>query len=320
MDSAAISTLMRSNWATIFGSYHYSLLKSFSEMAKSAMGAEDTKGRARDTARAWDRIAMVGLVMLGLYPLLDELAKKATHDPHARVKRFGPFGFIDAMGQAAQGKQSPSQVAERVVTPAPQTKAAAELLFNRQFFSGQQIYDYHAAWKSEVAEIGRYLLGQLGQLGQASHAQETSEGARRYKLEQVGIQIAKTKAEKVAQDIATGKVGSEVEDADDRKNRVERREILDQLRKGNRKPLEDARSKGDITAKQEHTLEERARRTPLEDTVHGFSYAEVWKVYQAAKSEKNQDEMKQLEPILRKKRGRMWAEHRGAEVEKAESE
>jgi hypothetical protein len=50
-----------------------------------------------------------------------------------------------------------------------------------------------------------------------------------------------------------------------------RREILDQLRKGNRKPLEEAERKHEVTHRQILNLEHRARLNPLEDTVHGFT-------------------------------------------------
>jgi hypothetical protein len=68
-----------------------------------------------------------------------------------------------------------------------------------------------------------------------------------------------------------------------------------------------------------HTIRMRARRTPLEDTVHGFSYSDVWKVYQAAKAENSQEEMQQLERVLRAKRATMFSAGRSKEVEKTEA-
>jgi hypothetical protein len=302
-DVPQLSKLMTNRWATIFGPYHYSLLKSFGEVAKSALGAQEPapgRTKAQEVSKGWDRLAALGIITMMLYPALDELAKHFTGDKHAKVRRAGPFGLIDSALQVASKQQSVSTAAQRVVTPAPQTKAAAELAFNRDFYSGHQIYDPHADWKTEGHQIGRYLLDEtLGQPGQFAKA-ETSEQKHRFALQQIGITMAKTPAEKVAADIAMSKVGTEAEDPEDHENRVERREILNQLRKGNRQPLQDAIDKHEITGKQAHALERRSRLTPLQDTVHGFSYKEAKKVYDVADA----DEKKELETILAQKERR----------------
>ena len=306
LDQAAISKLLTNQWATIFGPYHYSLLKSFAEVGKSALGAQEpTPGRtkAEEVAKGWDRLALLGLAMVALYPALDKLAQKMTGDKHAKVRRAGPFGYVDAAIDVAQHKQSASTAIQRVVTPAPQTKSAAELLMNREFYSGRQIYDPHSDWKTEGEQIGRYLLQQLGAFGQASRA-ETSEQKHRFALQQIGISMAKTRAEKVASDIAMAKVGTEAENPEDHKNRVQRREILDQLRKGNHEPFEEARANHELSHRQVLELERRAKLTPLEDTVHGFSIPEVQKVLDAAKADKNQEEVETLNKVIRQKRMR----------------
>jgi len=291
---------MTNPWATIFGSYHYSLLKSFAEVAKSALGAQEPppgRTKAQEVAKGWDRLALLGIVTMLLYPALDELAKKVTGDKQARARRSGPFGLVDAVSSVAKKEQSISTAAQRVVTPAPQTKSAAELLMNREFYSGHEIYDPHAHFATQAQQVGRYLLNQLGQLGQWEKA-ETKEQKRRFWQGQAGASFRKSAAEKLATDIASSKVGTEPEDPQDHENRVLRRDILDDLRKGNSKSLDDALAKGEITRKQVQSLEHRARLTPLQDTVHGFTYKEIWRVYQVA----SPGEKKELEPLVNQKR------------------
>lgn len=41
LDSPVLSKVMTNKWATMFGAYHYSLLKSFGEVAKAALGAQE---------------------------------------------------------------------------------------------------------------------------------------------------------------------------------------------------------------------------------------------------------------------------------------
>jgi ParB-like chromosome segregation protein Spo0J/2'-5' RNA ligase len=331
LDSQLLSKLMTNRWATIFGAYHYSLLKSFGEVAKSALGAGgggqpptgkgrqfgtgaegsgfNGRTRAQEIAKGWDRLALLALVTMALYPILDDLLKKATGDKHAAAKRFGPFALIDAIAAAAHRQQSVSTTAQRIVTPAPQTKAAAELLMDREFYSGRHIYDPHADWKTQAQEVGRYIIGEMGQIGQVEKAQ-TTEQKRKLAWQQVGVSFRKTRAGKIAADIAAEKSGKQAEDPEDEKNRVLRREILEQLRKGNQKPLEDAKSAGEITHKQIKSLEHRAHLTPLQDTVHGFTYSEARRVYEAADA----DEKKELDPIMRQKRVNMLKAGRGKEL------
>lgn len=316
LDSPAISKLMRNKWATIFGAYHYGLLKSFGEIAKSAVGAQEPPPggtKAGEVGKGWDRIALLGIVALALYPALDQLAKTMTGDKHAKVKRSGPFGLLDALAETVQGKQSVGQAVQRVVMPAPQTKSAAEMLYNRQFYSGRQIYDPHSDFKTQGWQIGRYLLNEFGQIGQAERAFETTEGKRRFILQQLGIVQAHTKAEKIAQDIAAGKWGSQAADPTKHEKSVLKREILDQLRKGNDQPLRGALEKKQLTPNDAHTLRKRGRETPLQDLINSneFSYPETARVYEAA----DEGEKKQIRPILTAKRNRLLEAGRGAEAQ-----
>jgi broad specificity phosphatase PhoE len=302
-DSRVLSKAMTNPLISWFGAYHYGLLKSFAEAGKAALGAQKpTEGRtkAEEVAKGWDRLAMLGLITMVLYPLLDQLAKKATGDEHARVRRSGPAGYVDAAEQVAEGKQDASSAAQKVLTPSPITKGAIETFFNRDLFSGHEIRDPHADWQTQLSQVGRYLMGDFGIPGQLSNA-ETSEQKKRFAWQQAGIQFAKTRAEKVAGDIAASKVGTEAESPEDHANRVERREILDQLRQGNRKPLEDAEGKHELTHRQILSLEHRARLQPLEDTVANFTVEETERVLKAARADKDQKEISLLENILHKK-------------------
>src|SRR5208283_3011176 len=131
-----------------FGAYHYGLLKSFAEAGKSALGmgggggagkppvsgagagaAEEeprpgARTKAEEIAKGWDRLALLGLVTMVLYPyIFDKGAKLLTGDEHARVRRPGPFGYVDAATQVAERKQSASSAMQKVVTPRRSRKA-----------------------------------------------------------------------------------------------------------------------------------------------------------------------------------------------------
>jgi N12 class adenine-specific DNA methylase/broad specificity phosphatase PhoE/2'-5' RNA ligase len=306
LDQRWLAKAMGHPMVSWFGAYHYGLLKSFAEAGKAALGAQEpTPGRtkAEESGKGWDRLAMLGLITMVLYPFLDKLAKELTGDEHARLRRSGPAGLVDAAVQVAQGKQDASSAIQKVITPSPITKGAVELGFNHDLFTGHQIYDPHADWQTQVDQIGHFLQGDFGVPGQYKKA-ETSAQKKRFFWQQAGVQFGKSRAEKVAGDIAASKVGTEAESPEDHANRVERREILDQLRQGNRKPLQDAEANHELTHRQILSLEHRARLDPLEDTVHNFTIGEVEKVLEAARDDKDDKEIKMLEKILREKKAR----------------
>jgi hypothetical protein len=254
---------------------------------------------------------------MALYPLLDEMAKKITGDEHARAKRFGPFAVIDAWDQARKGSKSVTEAAQTSVTPAPQTKAIAEMASNREFYSGRQIYNPHDDWQTQAHQLFRYLESQAGQIGQAQKASESESGKRKFAWQQVGVQFKPTRAEKVARDIAHSKMGTEAPEPGESEMYGQRHDVLDALRQGDSGPLTKAEDKGDLSPAQAKRLRHRARLTPLEDTVYNFTYAETMKVLDAAKKDGNQEEIEDLEKALARKRRNMWARHEQvpAEVE-----
>lgn len=308
-DSRALAKIMGERWATIFGGYRYGLLKSFGETAKSALGMQPpTPGRtkAEEVGKGWDRLAMIGLGLFVLKYGLDELAKKLTGDNHATFWRVGPFGMVQAAEDVFKHKQSVSQAAQRIVTPAPVIKSGAELLENREFYTGRQIYDPHADFNTQRQQIGKYLLEQAGQVGQFERAQgETEEQRKRFWESQAGVTFQKSAAERLASDIAIEKGSHQAETPADERNRVQRRDILNELRKGNRKPFQEAQARHQIDHRQALNILQRSRFTPLQDLVHGFTYADAKRVYDAGTPE----EKKELDIILAQKARRHQMEH-----------
>jgi hypothetical protein len=124
------------------------MLKAFPEMAKSAFGLHQPppgSSKAADVAHGWNMLALLGLVAFGLYPMLDEAAKKITGDEHAKFRRSGPLGVIENLRLLAAKEKTPTQVATSIFTPNPLTKAVIEGVANHELETGHQIYD-QAGW------------------------------------------------------------------------------------------------------------------------------------------------------------------------------
>ena len=331
LNSRALSKLLSNPNVSMFMAYHYGAAKSYGEAAKSALGLsgppeppkkppqgtaaaegepeeprnEAGRTKGQEIVHGWELLATIGLVTFVLYPLLDKLVQAASGDKNARLRRAGAATIPYNIYQAATHQKSVGDVVQGVATPAIHTKTAAELITNRDFYSGKNIYDPTADWHTQGQQVGRYLMQAVSPIGQASRMIEGGEeGRKRFGWGLFGVSFPKSRAAKLAATIAMQKTGTKAQTPESRADYVERHDILDELRKGNRRPLEEAKRNHDIDHKQAHNIERRAKLDPLEDTVYNFSIAEVEKVLTAAKADDNEHDIKILEKVLREKRAR----------------
>lgn len=326
LNSRALAKVLSNPSITMFMAYHYGAAKSYGEAAKSAIGmggggeeppeggggsgevgeeSEDSgkRTKAGEIAHGWELLATIGLVTFVLYPLLDKLVQAASGDKNAKMRRAGAATLPYNVYQAATHQKSVGDVVQSVATPAVQTKAVAELIANRDFFTGKNIYDPTSDWYTQGQQVGRRLVESISPIGQASRVVEGgAEARKRFGWGLVGVSFPKTRAERLASQIAMGKTGTKAQSPEDREDYIERRDILDELRKGNRRPLMEAERTHAITPQQAHTIERRARRDPLADTVYNFSMGEVKKVLEAAKADDNKQQVELLQKVIREKR------------------
>jgi hypothetical protein len=327
LNSRALAKVLSNPNISMFMAYHYGAAKSYGEAIKSATGmggaggeeppsggagggeAEPEPGKrskAGEIAHGWELLATIGLVTFVLYPLLDKLVQAASGDKNAKMRRAGAATLPYNVYQAATHQKSVGDVVQSVATPAIQTKSAAELIANRDFFTGKNIYDSTADWETQGQQVGRFLAQTVSPIGQASRVAEGgAEARKRFGWGLVGVSFPKTRAERLAAQIAMGKTGTKAQSPEDREDYVERRDILEELRKGNRRPLMDAERTHAITPQQAATIKRRALRDPLADTVYNFSVPEVKKVLEAAKEDGNEKQVEILQRVIREKRLRM---------------
>lgn len=165
-NSRSLGKLMNSN-LTMFGAYHYGALKSYGAMVKDLVGKNVP---VAERAKALDRLAMLGLVTFVIYPAIDQLDKLATGNPEAHERRAGASTFIDGLVKVAQRKEDPESVATSIVTPAPGTQTAAEMLVNKRTYGGP-IRDPAAPISEQAADVGKYALEKLGPYSTAKYSQ-----------------------------------------------------------------------------------------------------------------------------------------------------
>ncbi len=319
LNSTTIAKVMSNPALTMFGQYHYGALRSYGEMAKSALGISDVPGRSKaaEVGHGWEMLATLGLVTFVVYPMIDRALQEATGNKNARLRRAGAATFPWNIQQLAKHEKTPTEVLEATATPAIHTKTGIEVITNHNWRTGREIRDPLADWHTQAQQVGRHLAEAISPVGAASRwAEGGPEARKRLAYGFLGVSFAKTHAEKLASDIAAKKMGVEAETPEQRAAYSRRYEILEALRKGDDKPLSQALSERQINSEQARELRRRARLTPLQDKVRNFRYRELWQVYEAA----DPDEKKQLEHTLRRKRAELFEKSRGEEVGETEAQ
>jgi hypothetical protein len=293
LGSKTVGTIMRSPLATMFGGYHYGALKSYGEMTKDAIGSDRS---AKDRGHAFDVMAMLGLLTLVIYPLADELLKKATGNKDAELNRAGAATFPYNIYLLAKGEKNPREVAESVVTPSVVAKAAAELATNHDIRTGKAIYDAHAKPSTLAWQLAHKGSEYVAPVGAAERAAQDTHQAKRTALGLLGIRFRKHGAEKIAADIAASKGSKEAPTPESYSRTTLKRSLRESATNGDLKPAQDALDNRNISP-QEYREIVKSERDGLLETVRSFDYRELREVYDAATPEQK----KTLEPLLAKK-------------------
>lgn len=180
---------------TMFGAYHYGALRSYYEMAKTlATGA--TQGRVpyalnkktgsyertyggkeanKNRAEVLDKLLMMGIIALVIYPAIDKALQKATGNPNAKIRRAGALTFPYNLAQVAAGTQDISQFIQSVITPAVGSKELISQMFNLDLFTGQHIRDTGATAGEEFKEAVSHAVKAVAPVAQY---QKVSSGAQ----------------------------------------------------------------------------------------------------------------------------------------------
>lgn len=150
---------------SMFGAYHVGLMQSLFNAVKDAsygkeggFGADDMAARKSGL----DKLAMLAILGLVVYPFLDRAAQSVTQDPNTYVTRSGVLKYPYLAYKWATGQANTTQLLTGIVTPAVGTLAGLQLAFNRDLFTGNQIYGPGGEG------AGGFISQQVAPLAQAS--------------------------------------------------------------------------------------------------------------------------------------------------------
>ena len=327
-DNPQLATVMSNRNLTMFGAYHYGALKSYGQMTKSLTGfnwtdagtkndqGEPTNAAGRtegeEKRHGLDQLAMLAVITSLVYPLLDKLVRMVTGNEHAQMRRAGASTLLYNLAMLAKGEKTPEELAESIATPAVQTKAAAEFLFNLDIRTGQRLRDPTAPLETRLRQGGRQLLRAVAPVSQGLDLYQGRTDWKRLMYSMVGVSFPVHGAEKIAAMITAEKLASLPPKSDEDVARaIQRSRALHDFWAGDRTKLDALLHGKDFTPKEKMKIRKDSLMPPIVYAVKNMQYADAMKVYHAATPEQK----RQLRPSLNKKLARLVSEGKKPEAE-----
>ncbi|MDE2103247.1 MAG: hypothetical protein KGL39_38735, partial [Patescibacteria group bacterium] len=165
-----------------FARYHLGLFKAYGKMMKNLL----KNAEPGDRARAADQLAMVGLLGLAVYPVLDSVVQQATGNPKAHIARFGMSKIPSDLYEIAEGQQGLVNFLAEQLTPAP---GSAELLQqgeNVDFWTKEPIAPYYDTWPEAAYDRAKHVAENVNiPLSNYLEGQTPAQGL----LRQFGVEV-----------------------------------------------------------------------------------------------------------------------------------
>lgn len=164
LGSANLGKVLTNPNITMFGGYHYGMVRSYFEMAHTLVTGDQPAGERMGSAatgaraKTLDRLLMLGLITYVLYPQLDKLARSATGNPNASFRRAGASTVLDLAGKVKSGTMDVATAIQGLVTPAAGTKELVQQAANRDFFTGANIRLPGGGAKDQAKQTGTHAL------------------------------------------------------------------------------------------------------------------------------------------------------------------
>ena len=188
--SRGLSNVMRNPNFTVFSPYHYGLVNSLMNTMKEVGSGLKGKAGREEFKDGLNRAAALAIGLAIIYPFMDMLAQRMTGNPDAHQRRAGPFHLIHALGEVADGTKDPQSVLSSLFTPNPALMGIVQFGFDRNFYTGQQIYNPMSEGSVITKDILRYFTQQVPQASQVFQAtkDDSGEGAQVFGARQLDIE------------------------------------------------------------------------------------------------------------------------------------
>lgn len=243
LKSKILADALRNPNTTMFGGYHYGLLKSYGNMIHSLVDVRNDPKAALETV---DKLLMLGVISLAVYPALDKAVQHILGNDKASVRRFGLATLPDNTYHFIKGDKNLASYAMGEITPAPLLKSAIELGTNTKLPYGGAVTktSLFKDPKKFAGDMVQYASQQVAPLSQAETIASGKRTVAETALGLVGVKSPHENDEQAHADLRT--------------------KVLDSLTKGDEEPLQKAIDSGDLSKFQAEKLREEAKETPME--------------------------------------------------------
>lgn len=243
LKSKILADALRNPNTTMFGAYHYGLLKSYGNMVHSLIDAKNDPKGALETV---DKLLMLGLISFAVYPALDNAVQHILGNDKASVRRFGLAALPDNTYHFVKGDKNLASYAMSEITPSPLLKSAIELGTNTKLPYGGSVTkaSLFKDPKKFAGDMTQYAAQQVAPLSQAETITSGKRTVGETALGFIGVKSPHQNDEQAHADLRT--------------------KVLDSLSKGDEEPLQKAIDSGDLSEFQAEKLREEAQQTPLE--------------------------------------------------------
>jgi hypothetical protein len=193
--SRGLSTVLNNPSVSVFSRYHYGMMKSMIETMKDVGQIRKGKAGLEQFKDGLDTLAAITVALSVLYPLMDMVAQELTGNPKAEQRRAGPYHFMNAVSEVANGTKEPQAVLSSVFTFNPALLAVAQLGVDRQLYNGQPIYHPTDSAEQIASDVGSYAAKQLPSVSTGIRAGgETGGGLEQIAAAQIDIKSPTEKA------------------------------------------------------------------------------------------------------------------------------
>jgi len=164
LGSRGLSKILRNPNVSMFSRYHYGMVKSLVNTIKdiNPQNLKSPEGR-KHFRQGVDSMLAIGVAMAVVYPLMDKLAQ-AMFGEGAEQRRAGPYHLIHAAEQVIKGERDASALIWPVFTFNPMLLTLGQAAFNKNIFTGKQIYHPDDPAKDIAKDLGTYAAKQIPQV------------------------------------------------------------------------------------------------------------------------------------------------------------
>ena len=301
--SRAIARTLENPKYLAFWPYHSDLLRQVATAVGEAAGpgfeeseatpGKDKFGQTPSQARAngLAKLAVMGAIATALYPLvLDPMAKMLTGDERAKAPRGGVVGLASNIYESVKGERDWGSTVSGVFTPALGTENLAELIANRDFFTGRHLRGTDQEFQTQAKQLGDWLV-KRSLPGQFAGRIDQNQG-QQAAFSLLGFTFPMEHGLKEAAEIRRDKAGSNPPDP--QKSKVFQSVIAaaEQARRsfGQDTRLADALElSGKLSLAQEKELEEAIQWPPIVFAVNGMNPQEVYRVFEKSTDQEKRD-------------------------------